>query len=83
MICIAVGSQNQTKTNAAKTVFESQFVGNDNENVAGRRISKSFSELKACCYEIESIVSATPESDHECIVGATHRAKVPQLFRFK
>ena len=76
MLCVAVGSCNQTKVNATRAVFTSQFVGSDDDNTSGRRIPKNFTEIKVVSYEIDSAVSPTPASDEECIRGAVKRKKV-------
>lgn len=78
-IFVNVGSTNQTKINGTKVVFEDQFIGSDAENSNGRRIPKNFEEVQVFSCEIESVVSSTPRSDDECILGATHRAKVFEI----
>ena len=74
-VVIGVGSTNPTKVEATRLVFNHQFVGND-ENTSNRRIPKQFDDTKVHSYDIESIVSSTPQSDEEQCKGAMHRAKV-------
>jgi len=74
-VIVGVGSTNPTKVEATRLVFSHQFIGNE-ENTSNRRIPKQFDDITVQSYDIESIVSSTPQSDEEQCKGATHRAMV-------
>ena len=77
-VIVGVGSTNPTKVEATRLVFSHQFIGNE-ENTSNRRIPKQFDDITVQSYDIESIVSSTPQSDEEQCKGATHRARVSYI----